>query len=279
MVNFLEEMEVDILFVVGGDGSLRGANEISLEIRRRGQQKSVIGIPKTIDNDIMYLDKSFGFETAFAEAVKAVNCAHVESLGSRNGVGLVKLMGRDSGFIACFAALAGNVVNFVLIPEVRFDLEGPRGLLEALYYRVARRKHAVIVVAEGAGQHLMEGTKYAVDASGNKKLGDIGTFLKDRISAFFKERRMECNLKYIDPSYIIRSVPASPQDNVYCSRLAQNAVHAAMAGKTGMLVGRWHGTFIHLPLDVVTKGRRKVDPGGELWHSVLENSGQPGDLF
>lgn len=279
MVSFLEEMEVDILFVVGGDGSLRGANEISLEVRRRGQLKSVIGIPKTIDNDIMYLDKSFGFETAFAEAVKAVACAHVESLGSRNGIGLVKLMGRDSGFIACFAALGGNVVNFVLIPEVRFDLEGPRGFLEALYYRVARRKHAVIVVAEGAGQHLMEGTSHTLDASGNHRLGDIGMFLKEKIGAFFKERHMECNLKYIDPSYTIRSVPASPQDNVYCSRLAQNAVHAAMAGKTGMLVGRWHGTFIHLPLEVVTKGRRKVDPGGELWHSVLENTGQPSELF
>jgi 6-phosphofructokinase 1 len=279
MVDFLEELEVDILFVVGGDGSLRGANEISIEVRRRGQARSVIGIPKTIDNDIMYLDKSFGFETAFAEAVKAVTCAHVESLGSRNGIGLVKLMGRDSGFIACFAALAGNVVNFVLVPEVRFEMEGSRGLLEALYYRVARAKHAVIVVAEGAGQHLMEGTNYALDASGNKRLGDIGIYLKEKIGLFFKERRTECNLKYIDPSYIIRSVPASPQDNVYCSRLAQNAVHAAMAGKTGMLVGRWHGTFIHLPLEVITKGRRKVDPAGELWHSVLENTGQPGDLY
>ncbi len=279
MVDFLEELEVNLLFVVGGDGSLRGANEISVEIRRRGQLKTVIGIPKTIDNDIMFLDKSFGFETAFAEAVKAVTCAHVESLGSRNGIGLVKLMGRDSGFIACFASLAGSVVNFVLIPEVRFELYGPRGLLEALYYRVAKRKHAVIVVAEGAGQHLMEGTSYAVDASGNRRLGDIGMFLKDKIGAFFKERRTECNLKYIDPSYIIRSVPASPQDNVYCSRLAQNAVHAAMAGKTGMFVGRWHGTFVHLPLEVVTKGRRKVDPAGELWHSVLENTGQPAELY
>ena len=278
IVDYMEELEVNLLFVVGGDGSLRGANDISREVRRRGQQKVVIGIPKTIDNDIMYLDKSFGFETAFAEAVKAVTCAHVEALGSRNGIGLVKLMGRDSGFIASFAALAGNVVNFVLIPEVRFELGGPRGLLEALYYRIARRKHAVIVVAEGAGQHLMEAAG-GKDASGNRKLGDIGMFLKESVSTFFKERKTECNVKYIDPSYIIRSVPASPQDNVYCSRLAQNAVHAAMAGKTGMLVGRWHGTFIHLPLEVVTKGRRKVDPAGELWHSVLENTGQPAELF
>jgi len=227
----------------------------------------------------MHLDKCFGFETAFAEAVKAVTCAHTESHGSRNGVGLVKLMGRDSGFIACFAALAGNVVNFVLIPEVRFDLDGPRGLLAALEYRLARRKHAVIVVAEGAGQHLIGGAGCTVDASGNRHIGDIGAFLKDKICTFFKERRIECNLKYIDPSYIIRSVPASPQDNVYCSRLAQNAVHAAMAGKTGMLVGRWHGTFIHLPLEAVTNGRRKVDPAGELWYSVLENTGQPGELY
>lgn len=279
MVSFLEELEVDVLFVVGGDGSLRGANEIGVEMRRRGQSKSVIGIPKTIDNDIMYLDKSFGFETAFAEAVKAVTCAHVEALGARNGIGLVKLMGRDSGFIGCFAALGGSVVNFVLIPEVKFELDGARGLLEALYYRVATRKHAVIVVAEGAGQHLMDGAGHAADASGNRRMGDIGMFLKESIGAFFKERRTECNLKYIDPSYLIRSVPASPQDNVYCSHLARNAVHAAMAGKTGMLVGRWHGTFIHLPLEAVTKGRRKVDPAGELWHSVLENTGQPGEMY
>ena len=160
-------------------------------------------------------------------------------------------------------------------------MDGPRGLLEALYYRISRRKHAVIVVAEGAGQHLMEeaAAGRGSDASGNKKLGDIGVFLKDRIGAFFKERRTECNVKYFDPSYIIRSVPASPQDNVYCSRLAQNAVHAAMAGKTGMLVGRWHGTFIHLPLEVITQGRRKVDPGSELWHSVLETTGQPAQLY
>jgi 6-phosphofructokinase 1 len=278
MVDYLDELDVNMLFVVGGDGSLRGANEIAQEIRRRGQQKSVIGIPKTIDNDIMYLDKSFGFETAFAEAVKAVQCAHVEALGSRNGIGMVKLMGRDSGFISCFAAMAGSVVNFVLIPEVRFELDGPRGLLEALYYRLARRKHAVIVVAEGAGQHLAHGAG-GTDASGNKRMGDIGIYLKDRINEFFKERHFEVNLKYFDPSYIIRSVPASPQDNVYCSRLAQHAVHAAMAGKTSMLVGRWHGTFVHLPLEVVTKGRRKVDPAGELWHSVLENTGQPAELY
>jgi len=275
MVDHLEELDVDLLFVIGGDGALKGGAAINEEIRRRGLKKSVIGIPKTIDNDIMYLDKSFGFETAFAEAVKAVSCAHVEAVGAMNGIGLVKLMGRDSGFIACYAALAGQHVNFCLIPEVPFCLEGPRGLLEELRYRLAHRKNVVIVVAEGAGQDLMEVNQSKVDASGNRRLGDIGVFLKDKINEFFRKRRVEVNLKYIDPSYIIRSVPASPQDNVFCSRLAQNAVHAAMAGKTNMLIGRWHGTFVHIPFELVTRGRRRVDPDGDLWQAVLECTGQP----
>jgi 6-phosphofructokinase 1 len=225
----------------------------------------------------MYLDKSFGFETAFAVAVQAVKCAYVEATGAVNGIGLIKLMGRDSGFISCYAALAGGNVDFVLIPEVPFQLEGERGLLEALRYKLAKKKSAVIVVAEGAGQELIP-NEGKTDASGNKKYGDIGLFLKDRINAFFKERKSECNLKYFDPSYIIRSVPANAQDNVYCSQLAQHAVHAAMAGKTSMLVGRWHGAFVHLPIVLATQGRRKVDPKSELWHSVLESTGQPAKL-
>ncbi len=277
MVDTLEEMGIDLFFVVGGDGTLRGAGDLTLEIRNRGLRKAVVGIPKTIDNDIMFLDKSFGFESAFAEAVNALDCAHTEAIGVMNGIGLVKLMGRDSGFIAAFASLACNEVNFVLVPEVPFELHGARGLLEALRYRVAQRKHAVIVVAEGAGQHLMDST--GTDASGNKKMGDIGLLLKDSITEFFKERNTAVTLKYIDPSYTIRSIPASPQDNVYCSRLAQNAVHAAMAGKTGMVVGRWHGTFVHLPIALVTQGRRKLDAKSELWHSVLESTGQPTQLY
>jgi 6-phosphofructokinase 1 len=277
MVDLLEEMNIDLFFVVGGDGTLRGAVEISNECERRGLKKAVIGIPKTIDNDIMYLDKSFGFETAFAVAVQTVKCAYVEATGAVNGIGLIKLMGRDSGFISCYAALAGGNVDFVLIPEVPFQLEGERGLLEALRYKLAKKKSAVIVVAEGAGQDLIPSAG-STDASGNKKYSDIGLFLKDKIGAFFKERRTECNLKYFDPSYIIRSVPANAQDNVYCSQLAQHAVHAAMVGKTSMLVGRWHGAFVHLPIALATQGRRKVDPSSELWHSVLESTGQSARL-
>jgi 6-phosphofructokinase 1 len=277
MVDTLEDMGVDILFVVGGDGSLRGAQAISEEIERRGLRKSVVGIPKTIDNDIQYLDKSFGFETAFAEAVKVVRSAHAEALGAPNGIGLVRLMGRASGFIACYAALADGNVDFVLIPEVDFRLDGERGLLEAIRYKIAKRKSAVIVVAEGAGQRLMEGYEEK-DASGNMRPKDIGIFLRDKITGFFKDRKIDLTLKYIDPSYAIRSVPANAQDNFYCQHLAQHAVHAAMAGKTAMLVGRWHCSYVHVPIPFVTGGRSHVDPHGELWRAVLESTNQPANL-
>jgi 6-phosphofructokinase 1 len=279
MVDLLEEMRIDLFFVVGGDGTLRGAALLAEEVRRRGLKKSIVGIPKTIDNDIMYLDKSFGFETAFSMAVQAVRSAHAEASGNFNGVGILKLMGRDSGFIACFAALAGSNVDFVLIPEVRFDVHGSAGLLEALHYRVAKRKSAVLVVSEGAGQHLLDSTETGTDASGNKLYGDIGLYLRKVIIESFQERHIPASIKYMDPSYLIRSVPANAQDNVYCSQLAMHAVHAAMAGKTGMIVGRWHCSFVHLPLDLVIHGRRKVDPRGDIWHSVLESTGQPSRMY
>jgi 6-phosphofructokinase 1 len=275
IVDNLVELRVNILFVIGGDGTLRGAQEIVTEISNRGLKISVIGIPKTIDNDIEYLDKSFGFETAFAEAVRSVRCAHSEARGYPNGVGLVKLMGRESGFIAAFAALADNSVNYVLIPEVPFYLEGKDGLLKCLENRLSGRGHAVVVVAEGAGQHLLDVDPAHKDASGNARFGDIGPFLKKKIETHFKSIEREINIKYIDPSYVIRSVPASPQDAIYCLRLAQHAVHAGMAGKTNMVVGRWHGHFVHLPIRVVTTRRRKVNPHGDLWLSVLEATGQP----
>ena len=279
MVDGLQELGVDILFAIGGDGTLRGASAIAAEIQRRGLRKSVIGIPKTIDNDIEYLDKSFGFETAFAKAVEAVSCAHVEAICAHNGIGLVKLMGRESGFIACYATLASQQVNFCLVPEVPFSLEGPSGFLETLGRRIMLRKHAVVVVAEGAGQNFLTTDLSATDASGNRRLGDIGIFLRDKIIQFFKSRNTPLTLKYIDPSYAIRSVPASPQDNVYCSILAQNAVHAGMAGKTNMLVGRWHDSFVHIPLKLVIQSRHKIDPEGDLWRFVREATGQPASML
>ena len=275
VVDKLVQLGVDILFVIGGDGTLRGASGLVEEISLRGLKISVVGIPKTIDNDLEYMDKSFGFETAFAEAVRIVRCAHSEARGHANGVGLVKVMGRDSGFIAAYAALAENCVNYVLIPEVPTHLEGSNGLMAHLEKRLSGRGHAVVVVAEGAGQNLMQSDPSAKDASGNAKFGDIGPFLKKQIETHFKSSGKAITVKYIDPSYIIRSVPASPQDAIYCLRLAQHAVHAGMAGKTNMVVGRWHGHHVNLPIGVVTMRRRKVSLQGDLWLSVLEATGQP----
>jgi len=271
MVDYLEELGVGILFAIGGDGTLKGASAIVAEARRRGLPLSVIGIPKTIDNDISYVQKTFGFETAVAEAHRAIYAAHTEASGARNGIGLVKLMGRDSGFIAAFASLIDSQVNFCLVPEVPFTLAD---LLRNLEERLQRRGHAVVVVAEGAGQELLAATAER-DASGNVKLGDIGLFLRDTIKGHFSSRGIECNLKYIDPSYIIRSQPANPHDSALCLLLGHNAVHAGMAGRTNMVVGFWNHQFTHVPIALATSARKKIDPEGWLWGSVLASTGQP----
>ena len=275
IVDCLERMNVNILFVIGGDGSLRGAMKIAAEVAERSAKIAVVGIPKTIDNDIPYIDQSFGFQTAFSSAVESITAAHVEAKAAPNGVGLVKLMGRHSGFIACYAAMAKNDANYVLIPEVPFKLEGPGGFLACLRKRVVERGHAVVVAAEGAGQDICAEGSHGTDASGNAKLVDVGIFLRHKIAEDFAAHNVELNLKYIDPSYVIRSVPANPYDSVYCLRLAHNAVHAAMAGRTEMVVGRWHGRFVHIPMALAVSRRNQVCPDGDLWLSVLEATGQP----
>ncbi len=276
MVNVLKRMNVDIFFCIGGDGTMRATELITEEISKRKLEISVIGIPKTIDNDLNLVDKTFGFDTAISEAVHAIECAHVEAKGSPMGIGLVKLMGRQSGHIAVHAALAQNDANFVLIPEVSFDLYGEKGFLKALEKRLRHRKHCVILAAEGAGQEFFcqEEGKIETDASGNLRLRDIGVYLRGIIEEYFKNCGLEVNLKYIDPSYTIRSVPATASDSIYCGALGQYAAHAGMAGKTGMLVGRFRGEYVHLPLQVVMSGKQ-VDPSGNIWMRVIESTGQP----
>ena len=274
IVDAIERLNLTMLFTIGGDGTQKGALAIAEEIERRHLKVSIIGIPKTIDNDLLWLDRSFGFETAVARASDAVSCAHAEADSYINGIGLVKLMGRDSGFIAVHTALAAHAANFVLIPEVPFDLEGPAGFLTRLEERIAARHHAVIIVAEGAGQEHLAAVN-AADASGNKLHADIGLYLKERIEARFREKGIEIGLKYIDPSYMVRSAPASPVDSVYCERLGGNAVHAAMAGKTGMIVGMVNSKFVHIPIEVATKSRSKVDPEDSLWRDAVESTHQP----
>jgi 6-phosphofructokinase 1 len=275
VVDNLEALGVDILFVVGGDGTIRGAMQVTAEIARRGLKVAVVAVPKTIDNDIHFIDRSFGFESAFSAAVEVIRAAHVEATGARDGIGLVKVMGRHSGFVACHAALASTDVDLVLIPEVPAALEGERGVFRCLERVLDRKGHAVVVAAEGAAQELMGPAVADTDKTGNQRLKDVGVFLRDRLTAHFKQAGREVTLKYIDPSYTIRSVPASPSDSVYCWNMARNAVHAAMAGNTEMLIGRWHGRFVHVPMALAIRSRKQVDPTDDLWMSVIEATGQP----
>ncbi len=276
LMDTLEKMGINILYTIGGDGTLRGAHDFSELARSRGVDLAVVGIPKTIDNDISFIQRSFGFETAVSNSVNAIYAAHTEAKGAPNGVGLVKLMGRHSGFIAASAALAINDVNFVLLPEVPFDMDGKNGFLAHLEKRLNRRGHAVVCVAEGAGQDILqkEGPK-KYDPSGNVRLADIGLYLKDHINSYFSEKNIEINLKYIDPSYMIRSAPAVPDDSIYCAILGQHAVHAAMAGKTDLVIGQWNNIFTHVPIDLAVSKRKQVDPHSRFYNSVIEATGQP----
>jgi 6-phosphofructokinase 1 len=274
MVDTLRALGVGILFAIGGDGTLRGAQKIGDEAARRGLALAIVGVPKTIDNDVSYVQKTFGFETAVTEARRATSAAHSEADSARNGIGLVKLMGRDSGFIAAYSVLVGGQVNYCLVPEVPFSLDR---LLTELKRRLEQRGHALIVVAEGAGQDLVA-SDGARDRSGNVKYGDIGVFLRDAINAHFKQIGMEISLKYIDPSYQIRSVPATAHDSAFCLLLGHCAVHAGMTGRTNMVVSFWHNQFTHVPIALAVSERKKIDPDGALWSSVIASTGQPRHL-
>jgi 6-phosphofructokinase 1 len=274
IVDALEQMNINMLFTIGGDGTQKGSLDIADEIVNRGLRIAVVGIPKTVDNDFSFIQRSFGFDTAVTKAVEVVTAAHMEANSQINGIGLVKLMGRESGFIAAHTALASHEVNFVLIPEVPFDIEGDNGFFFHLEERLKKRKHAVVIIAEGALQDkLIQEVK--TDASGNIKMVDVGAYMRDRIQKYFNERQIEINLKYIDPSYIIRSAPAAPNDSIYCERLGNAAAHAAMAGKTKLLIGLVNDTFVHLPTKVAVAHRSHVDPESSLWRDVLDATHQP----
>jgi len=271
IVDTLYRLGINVLFAIGGDGTMRGARAIYEEIGRRKAEIAVIGVPKTIDNDLPYIERTFGFDTAVAIAADAIRAAHVEAVGAVRGVGLVHLMGRHSGFIAASATLASREVNLVLVPELAFDLHGQKGIMEYIRWRLDKRGHCVVVVAEGAGQRYLSPTDQ-LDASGNVKLADIGVFLRHTIK---KELKGELSLKYIDPSYIIRAAPANAADAVFCGQLAEDAVHAAMAGKTGMVVGLWLNRFTHVPLTAATSGRKTISLDSALWRNVVDTTGQP----
>ena len=274
IVDAMEQLNLNMLFTIGGDGTQRGSLDIAEEIERRKLKIAMIGIPKTVDNDFAFIQKSFGFDTAVAMAVDAVASAHMEATSQMNGIGLVKLMGRESGFIAVHTALASHEVNFVLIPEVPFNLEGENGFFHHLEQRLRRRRHAVVIIAEGILQEQLL-IEHKTDASGNLKMADAGTYLRDRIIEYFADKKIDITLKYIDPSYIVRSAPASPVDSIYCERLGNAAVHAAMAGKTKLIVGLVNNEFVHIPMKAAVSHRNRVDPEGNLWRDTLDATQQP----
>ncbi|CAB79482.1 pyrophosphate-dependent phosphofructo-1-kinase [Arabidopsis thaliana] len=281
IVDSIQDRGINQVYIIGGDGTQRGASVIFEEIRRRGLKVAVIGIPKTIDNDIPVIDKSFGFDTAVEEAQRAINAAHVEAESIENGIGVVKLMGRYSGFIAMYATLASRDVDCCLIPESPFYLEGEGGLFEYIEKRLKESGHMVLVIAEGAGQDLMSKSMESMtlkDASGNKLLKDVGLWLSQSIKDHFNQKKMVMNLKYIDPTYMIRAVPSNASDNVYCTLLAQSAVHGAMAGYTGYISGLVNGRQTYIPFYRITEKQNHVVITDRMWARLLSSTNQPSFL-
>ncbi len=273
-VENLIRLGVNILFTVGGDGTQRGGYELFLEAKKRGYPLSIVGVPKTIDNDVAFVSRTFGYLTAVEEAAKVLDRAHIEAKSVENGIALVKLMGRHAGFIAAGATVASQDVNFALIPEVPFKLEGPNGFLAALKARILNRSHALVAVAEGAGQDLLDQSGKERDASGNIKIQDIGLFMREKIEAYFKTEKIPVVMRYIDPSYLVRSSPANAEDSILCDLYARHAVHAAMAGKTGLVIGYQHNEFIHIPIELITSRKKSIDTNGFVWSAVLAATGQ-----
>ncbi|OUZ99254.1 Phosphofructokinase domain [Macleaya cordata] len=264
----------------GGDGTMRGAVKIFDEICKRKLNISVTGIPKTVDNDIGIIDRSFGFQTAVEVAQQAINAGHVEAESAVNGIGLVKLMGRSTGHIALHATLSSRDVDCCLIPENDFYLEGKGGLFQFLEHRLKQNGHAVVVVAEGAGQDLIPRTdaqKEEKDESGNPVFLDVGVWLKSELKQWWeRDHKGELfTVKYIDPTYMIRAVPANATDNSYCTLLAHSAIHGVMAGYTGFVSGPINGNYAYIPLAEVAQAKNVVNTKDHKWAWVRSVTNQP----
>lgn len=269
------------VYIIGGDGTMRGMVEIFNEIQRRKLNIAVAGIPKTVDNDVGIIDRSFGFQTAVEMAQQAISAAHTEAESAVNGVGLVKLMGRSTGHIALHATLSSRDVDCCLIPENDFYLEGRGGLLEFLGARLKENGHAVVVVAEGAGQDVIPRSDEAhveeKDESGNPVFLDVGGWLKSELKKWWaRDHETELfTVKYIDPTYMVRAVPANATDNLYCTMVAHSAIHGAMAGYTGFVSGPINGNYVYIPVEDVARAKNRVDTRDHKWAWVRSLTSQP----
>jgi len=273
IVDKLKERDINMLFVVGGDGTQSGAHALFLEARKRKMPISIVGVPKSIDNDVMYFDKTFGFESAVAEAVSVIRGSFVEATSANRAVSIVKLMGRDAGFVSMYAAVASNLVDLCLIPEVDVKLQDVLAYVDKV---LAQKGYMVVAVAEGAGQNFVESE--GVDPTGHTKYGDVGVFLRDAINEHLKRSDDGGRSFYFDPSYMIRAVPANPIDHIFCSRLSRDAVHTAMRGYTGVCVGPIHNIIIIMPMNNIASRQKTVNVHRNMWQVCVHQSGMPQQL-
>ena len=264
IVDSIAHRGISHLYAIGGNGTQKGLFEINKEIKKRGLCVSVVGIPKTIDNDLCIIDKSFGFDTSVQEAQRAIQAAKVEIEAFNNAVGIVKVMGRNSGFIAMYSSLASKDVDCCLIPEIPFDIEYDHGVLHYIKECLHKKDKILIVVSEGAGQHY-------INDPVNKNLNDFGIWLCEVV----RSNVPNVCIKYIDPTYTIRAITPNASDSIYCTILAQSAVHGAFCGYTNFIVGPVNGKHAYIPLQMAIHETNTVSEDDRMWFRLISANGQP----
>lgn len=308
----LINQQIDILYIIGGDGSMRAAHAISCRARRNPiNELSVIGIPKTMDNDILWVWQSFGFLSAVEFAKQAILQLHTEVM-SNPRLCVIQLFGSDSGFVVSHAALASGVCDAVLIPEVNFTLKQLSGYIR---YRLQDRPHSdkpyggIVALAETAipldWREYVSATAEVADGSEKviltpEELRAIETFESHgrRVHGQTPDALRSGGLRLVsqilqreirklgdrwssyrvftnEPRHLIRSIEPSVSDVIFAQRLGTLAVDNAMAGYHDFMISQWLTEYVLVPLKLVVLGRKRVPEHGIFWKSVRASTGQP----
>lgn len=239
---------LDGLVVIGGEGTLSCANALY-----ESHGVPVIGVPKTIDNDIGSTEMTFGFDTAVAIATEAIDRLHTTA-ESHDRVMVVEVMGRHVGHIATWAGLAGGA-TVTLIPEEPFDIDQ---VARALLDRHNSNKFAsIVVVAEGAqpAPGTIEITEPPIDQYGHRRLGGIAHVVAREIEA-----RTDMETRVTVLGHVQRGGTPTAHDRVLCSRYGVAAVEAAADNAWGTMVALQSGDITRVPLTDATGGLKFVDP-------------------
>lgn len=251
VVERLESLGVEGLVVIGGDGSLK----IALELMNRGVR--VVGVPKTIDNDLMETDVTFGYNTALETATYALDKLH-STAESHHRVMIMEVMGRYAGWIALESGISGGA-DVILIPEIPFDMGRVCQAIDNR--RLHGSRFSVVVAAEGAfpagGGRVVQ--QQASGPHSLERLGGIGDHVARELS-----RCSAMDARVMVLGHLQRGGSPSSFDRILGSRLGVKAVELVEAGRFGEMAALRGGIIDSVPMEQAVRALKLVDPAGEL---------------